>query len=196
MAITSRHQLKAVLFDRDGTLVFDVPYNSEPDLVRPVPDAWAAVSRLRRAGLSTGVATNQSGIARGLLTEQQMHSVNSQVEALLGPFDVWEFCPHGPEDGCGCRKPGPGMLLSACSRLGIRPDEAAFVGDIGADMEAAAAAGMRGILVPTSVTLPEEIAAAEEVAASLEEAVELLLGPALPGQQSGVQAVTSAGGTA
>ncbi len=181
MAIIARHQLKAVLFDRDGTLVLDVPYNNEPDLVRPFPGALAAVSRLRRAGLFTGVVTNQSGIAKGLLTLQQMHSVNLRVESLLGPFDVWEYCPHGPEDACACRKPQPGMLVSACSYLGIRPDEAVFVGDIGSDMEAASAAGVRGVMVPTQATLPGEIAAAPETAGSLEEAVDLILDPALPG---------------
>lgn len=180
MAITTRHQLKAVLFDRDGTLVLDVPYNNEPDLVRPFPGALAAVSRLRKAGLFTGVVTNQSGVAKGLLTLQEMHNVNLRVESLLGPFDVWEYCPHGPEDACECRKPQPGMLVAACEYLGIRPDEAVFVGDIGSDMEAAAAAGVHGVMVPTQVTLPDEIAAAPETAGSLEEAVDLILDLAIP----------------
>ncbi|MEE2523546.1 HAD-IIIA family hydrolase [Pseudarthrobacter sp. J75] len=175
MAITTRRELKAVLFDRDGTLVLDVPYNTEPDLVRPVEGALPALTRLRRDGLLTGVVTNQSGVARGLITVHQLHSVNLRVESLLGPFDVWEYCPHGPEDACDCRKPRPGMILSACNYLGIRPDECAFVGDIGADMKAAAAAGSRGILVPTPVTRQEEIDAAPEVAGSLEEAVDQLL---------------------
>jgi len=167
--------LKAVLFDRDGTLVVDVPYNGDPQLVQPMVGAREALLRVRRAGLATGVVTNQSGIARGLLTEPQMHSVNRRVDQLLGPFDVWKFCPHGPESGCGCRKPEPGMILEACNALGITPDEAAFVGDIGADMEAAASAGARAVLVPTEVTRREEIQAAEHVARDLGQAVDLLL---------------------
>ncbi|MBT2587093.1 HAD-IIIA family hydrolase [Arthrobacter sp. ISL-95] len=178
--------LKAVLFDRDGTLVVDVPYNGDPQLVRPMDGAREALQKVRRAGLATGVVTNQSGVARGLLSVEQMHSVNQRVDELLGPFDVWEFCPHGPEDGCACRKPEPGMILEACNSLGISPEEAAFVGDIGADMEAAAAAGARAVLVPTEITRREEIEAAGSVAEDLGHAVELLLAGALDEQDAPV----------
>ena len=167
--------LKAVLFDRDGTLVVDVPYNGDPQLVRPMDGAFAALQKVRGAGLATGVVSNQSGVARGLLTLDQVTSVNRKVEQVLGPFDVWEICPHGPGDGCECRKPAPGMILAACRRLGITPDETAFIGDIGADIEAATAAGSRAVLVPTPVTRQEEIDAAEWVALDLGQAVEMLL---------------------
>ncbi|MEV7662824.1 HAD family hydrolase [Paenarthrobacter sp. NPDC089316] len=167
--------LKAVLFDRDGTLVVDVPYNGDPQLVRPMDGALAALQKVRGAGLATGVVSNQSGVARGLLTLDQVTSVNRKVEQVLGPFDVWEICPHGPGDGCECRKPAPGMILAACRRLGITPDETAFIGDIGADIEAATAAGSRAVLVPTPVTRQEEIDAAEWVALDLGQAVEMLL---------------------
>lgn len=178
--------MKAVLFDRDGTLVVDVPYNGDPQLVRPMDGALSALEKVRRAGLATGVVTNQSGVARGLITLEQMHAVNQRVEQLLGPFDVWEFCPHGPENGCDCRKPQPGMILAACSALGITPEEAAVVGDIGADMEAAAAAGARAVLVPTDVTRREEIEAAGSVAEDLGQAVELLFSGALEEQDARV----------
>ncbi|MDR6988687.1 HAD superfamily hydrolase (TIGR01662 family) [Paenarthrobacter nitroguajacolicus] len=167
--------LKAVLFDRDGTLVVDVPYNGDPQLVRPMDGALEALQKVRRAGLATGVASNQSGVARGLLTLDQVSAVNHRVEQLLGPFDVWEVCPHGPADGCTCRKPAPGLILGACSTLGLAPAQVAYVGDIGADMEAAAAAGARAVMVPTHVTRQEEIDAAEVVAEDLVHAVELLL---------------------
>jgi HAD superfamily hydrolase (TIGR01662 family) len=168
---------KAVLFDRDGTLVRDVPYNGDPGLVAPMPAARGALRELRRRGIATGVLSNQSGIARGFLTRGQVDGVNARIEAVLGPFDVWEICPHAPEDSCGCRKPAPGMILSACRRLGIAPAETAYLGDIGSDMGAAAAAGARGILVPTPITLREVVDAAPEVAADLSAAVTLLLGP-------------------
>ena len=167
--------LKAVLFDRDGTLVVDVPYNGDPRMVRPFPGARRALDGLRSLGLATGVLSNQSGIARGILTAEQVAGVNARVEELLGPFDVWEVCPHSAEDRCGCRKPAPGMIHSACARLGIDPSEAAFIGDIGSDIEAARAAGARGVLVPTPLTRNEEVAAAGEIAADLEQAVAMLL---------------------
>lgn len=170
--------MKAVLFDRDGTLVVDVPYNGDPGLVQPMEGAEAALESVRRAGLATGVVSNQSGIARGLITRSQVDAVNQRVEQLLGPFDVWQVCPHGPADGCECRKPEPGMILAACRTLGLEPSETAFIGDIGADMGAAVAAGARAVLVPTPITLQDEIDAAEVVADSLEEAIRILLADA------------------
>lgn len=174
---------KAVLFDRDGTLIRDVPYNGDPGLVAPMPDARRVLAELRGRGIATGVVSNQSGVARGLLSRGQVDRVNDRVDDLLGPFDVWEVCPHGTDDGCGCRKPAPGMILSACRRLGIAAADAAYIGDIGSDMEAAEAAGARGILVPTPLTRPEEVAAAREVAADLSGAVSLLLGLAPVGSR-------------
>ncbi len=162
---------RAVLFDRDGTIVVDVPYNGDPARVQPMPGAREVLDALRSRGIRVGVVTNQSGIARGYVTREQVDSVNARVEELLGPFDVWEVCPHGNDDGCGCRKPGPGMVLSACARLGLHPAEVAVIGDIGADMGAAAAAGARAVLVPTDITLEDEIRSAPAVARDLAEAV-------------------------
>ncbi|MFK4070180.1 HAD-IIIA family hydrolase [Streptomyces sp. NPDC029674] len=167
----------AVLFDRDGTLVEDVPYNGDPALVRLTPTARAAVDAVRAAGVPVGVVSNQSGVARGLLTREQVDAVRRRVEELLGPFAVWAICPHGPGDGCGCRKPAPGLVLAACERLGVPAGRAAVIGDIGADMDAARAAGARGVLVPTPVTRAEEIEAADTVAPDLLTAVRLVLGP-------------------
>src|SRR4051794_24515334 len=84
----------AVLFDRDGTLVDDVPYNGDPVLVRPVPGAREALDRLRSAGLKLGVVTNQSAVARGICGPDDVAAVNARVEELLGPFDTWQVCPH------------------------------------------------------------------------------------------------------
>lgn len=171
----SRRPPAAVLFDRDGTLVVDVPYNDDPARVRPMPAAEAALDLLRAAGVPVGVITNQSGIARGLITAEQALQVNCQVDALLGPFEVWEVCPHGPADDCPCRKPRPGMVLAAARRLDIDPERIAVIGDIGADVEAAAAAGATPVLVPTRVTRPEEVAGAPVVRPDLVAAVRHLL---------------------
>jgi histidinol-phosphate phosphatase family protein len=166
----------AVLLDRDGTLVVDVPYNADPERVVPMAGAHRALDRLRAAGVRMAVVTNQSGIARGLVTAEQLAAVNARVERLLGPLGPWLICPHGPEDGCACRKPQPGLVLEAATRLGIAPERCAVIGDIGSDVQAARAAGARAVLVPNEQTRPEEIAAALETATSLEDAVELLLG--------------------
>lgn len=175
--------LRAVLFDRDGTLVRDVPYNGDPLRVQLMPYARESLQQLRARGIATGVLSNQSGIARGILTVAEVLAVNRRVEELLGPFDVWDFCPHLPEDLCRCRKPEPGMIVKACRLLGIAPAEAAYIGDIGSDVAAAEAAGARGVLVPTPVTRAAEVDAAPEVAAHLAAAMGLLLDPS-PGPDS------------
>jgi histidinol-phosphate phosphatase family protein len=167
---------KAVLFDRDGTLVVDVPYNGDPGRVVAMPGAREAVGRLRAAGVATAVVSNQSGVGRGLLRAEQVEAVNRRVEELLGPLGPWMVCLHGPGDGCRCRKPGPGLIEAAAGALGVEPGECVVIGDIGADVEAARAAGARAVLVPTAVTRAEEVAAAPEVAADLLAAVELVLG--------------------
>ena len=168
--------MKAVLFDRDGTLVHDVPYNGDPELVRLMPTAREAVEEVRLHGLRTGVVSNQSGVARGLLTAEQVEAVNARVVELLGPFGTWQWCPHGPDDGCACRKPAPGLVLAACERLSVDPASTVVIGDIGADVAAAAAAGATSVLVPTPVTLPAEVDAAPLVAPTLLEAVRMAMG--------------------
>ncbi|MFF8940504.1 D-glycero-alpha-D-manno-heptose-1,7-bisphosphate 7-phosphatase [Streptomyces paradoxus] len=173
----------AVLFDRDGTLVTDVPYNGDPSRVALMPGAREAVDALRTAGVPVGVVTNQSGVARGLLTHRDVDAVRLRVEQLLGPFAVWAVCPHAPEEGCDCRKPAPGLILAACRRLAVPPEHTTVIGDIGADMEAARAAGARGILVPTAVTRAEEAAEAEATAPDLRAAVRLVLAPAVTARE-------------
>ena len=164
-----------VLFDRDGTLVHDVPYNGDPALVTPVDGAREALDSLRARGVRIGLVTNQSGVGRGLITRAQADAVNARVAELLGPFDTVQVCPHAPEDGCDCRKPAPGMITAACAGLGVDPARCVVIGDIAADVGAAAAAGAHGILVPTPVTLPAEVTAAAHRAPTLTEAVEDVL---------------------
>jgi HAD superfamily hydrolase (TIGR01662 family) len=166
--------IRAVLFDRDGTLVHDVPYNGDPDAVVPMPGARRVLDGLRARGVHVGVVSNQSAIGRGLLTAAQVDAVDERVRRLLGPFDTWQRCPHQPEDECTCRKPEPGLVLRAAAALGVLPAECVVVGDIGADVGAAVASGAGGVLVPTEVTRREELSAAPVVAATLDEVVMLL----------------------
>lgn len=169
---------RALLLDRDGTLIVDVPYNGDPDRVEAVAGARAAIDRLRAAGIRLAVVSNQSGIGRGVLTEDDVAAVNARVVDLLGPLGPWLVCPHAPDDGCACRKPRPGLVLEAAALLGVDPARCAVIGDIGADVAAARAAGARGVLVPNGVTRAAEVDAAPETAATLGEAVDLLLGAA------------------
>ncbi|MEU6061917.1 HAD-IIIA family hydrolase [Streptomyces sp. NPDC047097] len=180
-----RPPVRAVLFDRDDTLVADVPYNGDPALVRPMPGAREAVALVRARGLGCGVVSNQSGIGRGLLSHARVRAVNARVDALLGPFGAWVYCPHSPEDGCGCRKPAPGLVVEAARRLGVPAEACVVIGDIGADAEAARAAGARAVLVPTARTLPAEVAAAPAVCRDLVEAVRLALSHAGPPADTG-----------
>lgn len=164
-----------VLFDRDGTLVHDVPYNGDPDRVMPVEGAREALDRLRALGVRLGVVSNQSGVGSGRLTVDEVEAVNQRVQDLLGPFAVWRYCPHARDEGCDCRKPAPGMVKDACAEVDVLPARTVLVGDIGSDVDAAEAAGARAILVPTPTTRREEVAAAEQVAATLVDAVEDIL---------------------
>jgi histidinol-phosphate phosphatase family protein len=166
----------AVFFDRDGTLVQDVPDNGDPDRVRAMPDAREALARLRRAGIPVAVISNQSGISRGRLGAKDVEAVNRRIDELLGPLGLWLVCPHEAADRCSCRMPRPGLVLRAAAALGVDPRRCAVVGDTGADVAAARAAGARGVLVPTQRTLPTETAAAPEVACDLSSAVGLLIG--------------------
>jgi histidinol-phosphate phosphatase family protein len=165
----------AVLFDRDGTLVHDVPYNGDPSVVRPVAGAREAVARLRSLGVRVGVVTNQSGVGSGRVSMADVAAVNSRVEELIGPFDTWQVCPHDRDEGCTCRKPAPGMVKNACVALGVEAGRCVLIGDIASDMEAARAAGAHGILVPTTMTRREEVLSAEHVRPDLVAAVEDVL---------------------
>jgi histidinol-phosphate phosphatase family protein len=169
---------EAVLFDRDGTLVRDVPYNGDPGRVTPVPGARQALDRLRQAGVRVGVVTNQSGVAQGLISRSEVDAVNGRVECLLGPFDDWQMCVHGPDDGCLCRKPLPGLVSRACIGLSVDPGRCVVIGDTGADMAAAEAAGAVGILVPNAATRSEEVVAASLVCDGVPAAVDRVMGGA------------------
>ncbi|MBN1173310.1 MAG: HAD-IIIA family hydrolase [Micromonosporaceae bacterium] len=172
---SSLRQVRAVIFDRDGTLVQNEPYNGDPARVRLVSRAAEALAQLRGAGLKIGLTTNQAGIARGLITADQVRAVNNRLGDLVGPFDTVRVCPHDEGDRCLCRKPQPGLILAAAADLGIPPEELVMVGDLGADIGAARAAGARSILVPGPATRRLETSAVVAVATSLTAATRLVL---------------------
>lgn len=143
----------AVFLDRDGTIIEDVAYLREASQVRLLPGAAAAIKRLNSAGLLTIVATNQSGIARGLLTTEEYTASERRVDELLAQhgarLDAHYFCPHLPElsGPCECRKPGTLLYRQAAKKLGIDLSTSWWVGDRLRDVLPAEAFGGRGLLV-------------------------------------------------
>ena len=149
----------AVLFDRDETIVADVPFNGDPARVRPAPNAKALLDRLRAAGLPLAVISNQSGIGRGFITHEQVDAVNRRIDETVGPFAGFFVCPHSPEDACECRKPKPKLILDAARALGVDPACCVVVGDRESDVEAARNAGA----VPLKVAGPHELRKAVDI---------------------------------
>lgn len=143
-----------VILDRDGVINVDSDaYIKSVDEWRPLPGSIEAIAALGAAGYRIAVATNQSGLARGYFDEYalaQMHNhMNALVEAAGGAIDVIAYCPHGPAEGCGCRKPEPGLLDEIASALDQSVAGAWFVGDTRKDMQTARARGCLPILVRT-----------------------------------------------
>lgn len=171
---------RAILFDRDGTLIVDRPGNHDPDAIELMPHAAEALALAREWGYAVAVVTNQPAVADGAIDQSHLFRMHARIECLAGPIDGWFVCIHGVADSCECRKPEPGLILAASARLGISPERCTVIGDIGADIEAAQAAGARGVLVPTPVTRPEEIAAAPEVAGDVLDAVRRVVTRTVP----------------
>lgn len=146
---------KAVFFDKDGTLIRNIPYNADPEQIALEPGACEAVGQLRGRGFTLVLVSNQSGIARGMFAETAMEGVRDRLEALLEqPFDGFYFCPHHPEGShppynrdCECRKPLPGMLLQAAEELELALPDSWMIGDILHDVEAGNRAGCKTILI-------------------------------------------------
>lgn len=143
---------RAVFLDRDGVLNKAFIRNGKPhspDTVEEmiiVPDAAAALSRLRQHGFRLIVATNQPDIARGRLTREQVDAMNGHLRSKL-PLDAIEVCTHDDADNCDCRKPKPGLLLRAAKRDGIELSQSFMVGDRWRDIEAGHSAGCRTVLI-------------------------------------------------
>ena len=146
--------MKLVILDRDGTINHDSDdYIKSPAEWRPIKGSLEAIARLTQAGYRVVVATNQSGIARGLFTTRTLFSIHDTLQRALGQIggriDAFFFCPHAADSACMCRKPQPGMLLEAARRFNVAPKDTWMVGDAQRDLDAAAAAGMKPVLVLT-----------------------------------------------
>jgi D-glycero-D-manno-heptose 1,7-bisphosphate phosphatase len=171
---------RAVFLDRDGTLIEDVHFLRVPDDVVLIPGAADSVRRANEAGRLAIVVTNQSGIARGLLTERDYESVRARIDSLMvqhgARIDAWYHCPHHPDfsGACDCRKPGVALFEQAEAEHAVDASHSVFIGDRWRDIVPARSLGGRGILVPSAVTPEDEVRRAKqemEVALTLEEAV-------------------------
>ncbi len=154
MAVTLR---RAVFLDKDGTLIDNVPFNTDPDQIRLTPGMPQLLRALQRQHYLLVVVTNQAGVARGLITPADMERLRARLDGLLEHegirLDGYYACPHHPEGtvetyrlACKCRKPRPGLLLQAARDLSIDLSASWMIGDILDDVEAGNRAGCRSIL--------------------------------------------------
>ncbi len=150
----------AVFLDRDGTLVEEHGYVADPERIVLLPGVAAALRHLHDAGLRLVVVSNQSGIGRGLYTERAAHATMARLRRLLRAggveLDAVRFCPHAPEAGCACRKPGTALFEAAAEDLRITLATSVMVGDKRLDAAAGQAAGGLGVLVRTGYGRDEE----------------------------------------
>ncbi len=146
--------MNTIILDRDGVINQDSDaYIKSPDEWIPIPGSLEAIARLSQAGYQVLVATNQSGLARGLFDQATLDAIHQKMESAIeehaGRLDGIFYCPHGPDDGCSCRKPEPGLLLQIEQQLSIDLTQAIVVGDSLRDLQAATAVGAKPVLVLT-----------------------------------------------
>lgn len=145
---------RMVILDRDGVINRDsADYIKSVDEFELLPGSLEAISRLKKAGYLVTIASNQSGIARGLFSEEELKKMHDKLESQLAmrgiKIDGIYYCPHGPHDNCVCRKPKPGLLLKIAKHFNIKLSETPFVGDNIGDIKAAEMCGAKPILVRT-----------------------------------------------
>jgi D-glycero-D-manno-heptose 1,7-bisphosphate phosphatase len=146
--------MKLIILDRDGVINHDSDayIKSEEEWI-PIDGSLEAIARLNHSGYTVVVASNQSGLARGYFDIETLSSMHRKMDDMLlkvgGQVDAVFYCPHGPDDGCGCRKPKPGMLLDIGQRFNVPLKDVTFIGDSIADIKAASNANAQSMLVRT-----------------------------------------------
>jgi D-glycero-D-manno-heptose 1,7-bisphosphate phosphatase len=190
--------LKLVILDRDGTINrASDEFIKAPEEWQPLPGAMEAISRLNHAGYHVVLATNQSGLGRGLFDVAALNAVHSHMIKTLaaagGRIDAIFYCPHTPDEGCGCRKPWPGLFAQIAERYGVNLQGVPCIGDSLRDMQAAEAAGCAPHLVCTGrhadllgQALPAGFPAHTRIHADLAACVDHLLGLELTNTASAI----------
>lgn len=181
-----------IFFDRDGTLIEERNYLSDAEQVELIPGAADAVRLAREAGFLAVVLTNQSGVGRGYFPMEAVEAVHRRMKELLAEkgavLDGIYVCPHAPEDGCSCRKPRTGLVGEAARELDIDLGRSWMIGDKAADIELAANAGMRGVLVMTGygeASAPQAAGAVSFTAPDVQAAVRLIVSAGDPDRPAG-----------
>ncbi|HEY8857201.1 MAG TPA: D-glycero-beta-D-manno-heptose 1,7-bisphosphate 7-phosphatase [Rugosibacter sp.] len=146
--------MKLIILDRDGVINFDsAQFIKSPDEWKPIPGSLAAIARLNQSGYRVVVATNQSGIGRGLFEMDTLNAIHEKMLKALaqvgGRIDAIFFCPHTSVDNCACRKPKPGMLHEISKRFNADLTGVPAIGDALRDLQAAVAVGAKPVLVLT-----------------------------------------------
>jgi D-glycero-D-manno-heptose 1,7-bisphosphate phosphatase len=146
--------MKLIILDRDGVINHDSPsYIKSPDEWKPIPGSLEAIALLNQAGYRVLVATNQSGVGRGLFDMATLNAIHDKMHRALalagGRIDGIFYCPHAQDAGCSCRKPKPGLLEEIARRFGVSLDGVPAIGDSLRDLQAAVAVGAQPILVLT-----------------------------------------------
>ena len=146
--------MRLIILDRDGVINHDSDtYIKSPEEWRPIPGSLEAIANLTRAGFTVTVATNQAGVARGLFDLATLDAIHRKMQTAVaqagGKLAGIFYCPHGPDDGCDCRKPKPGLLKQIAQRFGVSLRGVPAIGDSLRDIEAAESVGARPLLVRT-----------------------------------------------
>ncbi len=166
-----------IFLDRDDTLIVDKQYLRDPAGIEFTPRAAAGLKRLREAGYGLIMVTNQAGIGRGFLTEEDLAAVHAHLRTLLAEqgvaLDAIYYCPHHPQDGCNCRKPAAGMLEQACVDFSVNVPESVMIGDSDVDIQLGRTFGLTTVQLRLNENRPAY--GADFLAADLAEAAEWLL---------------------
>jgi D-glycero-D-manno-heptose 1,7-bisphosphate phosphatase len=176
--------MKLIILDRDGVINFDsVEYIKSPEEWKPIPGSLEAIARLNQDGFHVIVATNQSGIGRGLFEVATLNAIHEKMHKALahagGRIDAVFFCPHAQDAGCNCRKPKPGLLEDIAHRFNTEMTGVPCIGDSLRDLQAAATVAAQPILVLTgkgkSTAAAGGLPAGTRTYADLDEAVRTIV---------------------
>lgn len=153
--------MQLVILDRDGVINYDSDdYIKSPAEWLPIPGSLEAIAKLKHAGYTIAIASNQSGLARGYFTKQTLDAIHQKMQNALktldAQIDAIFYCPHGPNDGCDCRKPKPGLLLQIAEHFHVSLQNIPFIGDSLRDIQAAQAAGCQAIFVASGKSIADK----------------------------------------